>query len=80
MFNKNSLSQLEKDMLVEDILGEWGQFIATTEDLFFLAELSTGKMKRKVRDKWFNKRENKDSCTYAIAQGILADVYGEDPP
>lgn len=67
-------------MKLEDAtaLQDFGQFHATTHDFRFLMELSGGKMKRKARDEWFIANESKP--VWYVAQGILAAVYGEDPP
>lgn len=62
----------------KDALGELGQFYLTRGDLAFLLELIKGRAKRPVRDKWFLANERRP--VWFVAQGILANVYGEDPP
>lgn len=62
----------------QDVLGEYGQFHATDADLKFLRRLLSGKPKRRERDEWFEANERRP--VWCIAQGILASVYGEDPP
>jgi hypothetical protein len=62
----------------EDVLSGYGQFYSCVSDFEFLAKLRAGTLHRKDRDKWFE--ENSDRQVFYIAQGILASVYGEDPP
>lgn len=62
----------------QDVLSSYGQFYSCTADFEFLARLRSGKAKRKERDKWFNANFNRQ--VWFLAQGILASVYGEDPP
>lgn len=62
----------------EDTLSNFGQFYSKKSDFVFLVELRSGRAKRKKIDKWFN--ENEGRMVWFLAQGILASVYGTDPP
>lgn len=60
------------------VLSSWAQFYSSTADFTFLAKLRSGKASRKEREEWFLANERRS--VWFVAQGILASVYGEDPP
>lgn len=62
----------------QDTLSDYGQFYSCVADFEFLARLRAGSAKRKERDKWFQANERRQ--VWFLAQGILAAVYGQDPP
>jgi len=66
------------DFHSQHVLSEYGQFYSCTDDFKFLAKLRAGKAKIKEIDAWFEANENRQ-VSY-LAQGILASVYGIDPP
>lgn len=61
-----------------DVISAYGQFYSSVADFEFLARLRAAKAKRKERDLWFEQNEGRQ--VWFLAQGILAAVYGEDPP
>lgn len=60
------------------ILSDCGQFYSCTDDFVFLAKLRAGKAEQKEIIRWFHANENRQIAH--MAQGILASVYGQDPP